>query len=79
MDDTVSGGRIDPRGALRMSTSFRLGRKRVAPALSLLAQRYPALDITLDVVDRRVDLVRENIDTDVRVAAVVEPHLTLSA
>jgi LysR family transcriptional activator of dmlA len=42
----------------------------------VLAQRYPALDITLDVVvDRRVDLASENIDLDVRVAEVEEPHL----
>ena len=47
----------------------------IAPALSLLAQRYPALDITLDAVDRRVDLISENIDLDVRIADVHEPHL----
>jgi LysR family transcriptional activator of dmlA len=41
-------GGWDPRGALRVTTSFRLGRKHIAPALSLLAQSYPALDITLD-------------------------------
>ncbi|MDB5918295.1 MAG: LysR family transcriptional regulator [Massilia sp.] len=75
MGETVAGGRLDPRGALRVTTSFRLGRKHIAPALSLLAERYPELDITLDVVDRRVDLISENIDLDVRVAEVVEPHL----
>ena len=75
LGETVAGGRLDPRGSLRVTTSFRLGRKHIAPALSLLAHRYPALDITLDVVDRRVDLVSENIDLDVRVAEVQEPHL----
>lgn len=59
MGETVAGGRLDPRGVLRVTTSFRLGRKHIGPALSLLAQRYPALDITLDLVDRRVDLVSE--------------------
>ncbi|MES2259528.1 MAG: LysR substrate-binding domain-containing protein [Pseudomonadota bacterium] len=75
MEETVAGGRLDPHGALRITTSFLLGRKHIGPALSLLAQRYPALDITLDVVDRRVDLVSENIDLDVRLAEVAEPHL----
>jgi LysR family transcriptional activator of dmlA len=75
MGETVAGGRLDPRGSLRITTSFRLGRKHIAPALSLLAQRYPALDITLDVVDHRVDLISENIDLDVRVSEVLEPHL----
>ena len=75
LGETVTGGRLDPHGALRITTSFRLGRKHIAPALSLLARQYPALDITLDVVDRRVDLVSENIDLDVRVGEVEEAHL----
>jgi LysR family transcriptional activator of dmlA len=75
MGETVAGGRLDPRGTLRVTTSFRLGRKHIGPALSLLAKRYPALDITLDAVDRRVDLISENIDLDVRVGEVDEPHL----
>ncbi|MDB5757120.1 MAG: LysR family transcriptional regulator [Burkholderia sp.] len=75
MGETVAGGRLDPRGVLRVTTSFLLGRKHIAPALSLLAQQHPALDIRLDVVDRRVDLISENIDLDVRVAEVTEPHL----
>ena len=75
MGETVASGRLDPRGALRITTSNRLGRKHIAPALSLLARKYPALDITLETVDRRVDLVAENIDLDVRVAEVDEPHL----
>lgn len=75
MGEAVAGDRLDPRGTLRVTTSFRLGRKHIAPALSLLAQRYPALDITLDVVDRRVDLMAENIDLDIQVGEVEEPHL----
>lgn len=76
MGETVAGTRVEPRGVLRVTTSFRLGTQHVAPALSELAQRYPQLDITLDVVDRRVDLIAEDVDLDVRVgAAVDEPHL----
>lgn len=75
MGETVASGRLDPRGTLRVTTSFRLGRKHIGPLLSRLAERYPALDITLDAVDRRVDLVSENIDLDVRVGEVDEPHL----
>jgi LysR family transcriptional activator of dmlA len=75
MGETVAGGRLDPRGTLRVTTSFRLGRLHIGPVLSLLADRYPALSITLDTVDRRVDLIAENIDLDVRVGEVSEPHL----
>lgn len=75
LGETVAGGRLDPSGTLRVTTSFRLGRTHIAPALSLLAKRYPALDISLDTVDRRVDLISENIDLDVRMGEVDEPHL----
>lgn len=75
LGETLAEGRLAPQGSLRVTTSFMLGRKHVGPILSLLAQRYPALDITLDVVDRRVDLVSENVDLDVRIAEVAEPHL----
>ncbi|MDD0839602.1 LysR family transcriptional regulator [Curvibacter sp. HBC61] len=75
MGETVAGGRLDPQGSLRVTTSFRLGRMHIGPVLSLLAQQYPALDITLDAVDRRVDLIQENVDLDVRIADVDEPHL----
>ncbi len=75
MGETVAGGRLDPKGTLRITTSPRFGRKHLAPVLSLLADRYPALDITLDIVDRRVDLIAEDIDLDVRVGEVDEPHL----
>jgi LysR family transcriptional activator of dmlA len=75
MHETVAGDRLDVRGALRVTTSFRLGRTHIAPVLSLLAQRHPALDITLDAVDRRVDLLSDNVDLDVRIGEVEEPHL----
>ncbi len=75
LGETVAGGGLDPQGDLRITTSFRLGRIHIGPILSLLAQRYPALNITLDAVDRRVDLINENVDLDVRIAEVDEPHL----
>jgi LysR family transcriptional activator of dmlA len=45
----------------------------VAPALSELAERYPRLDIRLDVHDRLVDLIAEGVDLDIRVATPSPP------
>jgi LysR family transcriptional activator of dmlA len=75
MAETVASGKAEPRGVLRISSGFRLGRRHIAPALSLLARRYPALDIWLEVLDRQVDLIAEDIDLDLRVGEVHEPHL----
>jgi LysR family transcriptional activator of dmlA len=75
MHDAVASVRIEPRGSLRISSSFRLGRSLVAPALSELSRRYPLLDISLIVVDRPVDLIAESVDLDIRIGQVPEPHL----
>ncbi|MDQ2694381.1 MAG: LysR substrate-binding domain-containing protein [Pseudomonadota bacterium] len=75
MTEAVASIRTEPRGLLRISTSFGLGRNHVAPAISELAKRYPALEVRLELVDRPVDLMSEGIDIDLRVGEVQEPHL----
>ena len=64
-----------PSGSLRVSTSLRLGRNHVSPVLSLLNNEYPALQIWLELLDRRVDLLGEGFDVDIRVGEAYEPHL----
>ncbi len=75
MCDQLVSGRAEPRGQLRISTSFRLGREHIGPALSELVRRHPGLDIRLEVVDRQVDLIREGFDLDIRIGQVGEPNL----
>ena len=62
-------------GALKVSTSHRLGCQHIAPILALLRQAHPGLDVWLELVDRRVDLIAEDFDIDIRVGEVQEPHL----
>lgn len=75
MTEAVSAARLSPRGRLRICTSSGFGRNQVAPALSLLARRHPLLEIQFDLVDRRVDLVAEGFDLDIRLGDVHEPDL----
>jgi len=65
--DELSQARQTPRGLLHISSSFGFGRNHVAPAISLLAERYPELEIRLEVFDRVVDLVGEGFDLEIRV------------
>lgn len=62
-------------GTLRISSSQRLGRRHVGPALARLQKENPQLDIWLELLDRRVDLVTEGFDIDIRVGEVNEPGL----
>ena len=75
MREAVSSEQSAPSGLLRICTSSGFGRNRVAPALSALALRYPALDIQLELLDRPVDLIGEGFQLDIRVGAADEPHL----
>lgn len=75
MTDEVSELHQEPRGQLRIVSSFGLGRRLVAPALSELSERYPALDIRLDLFDRLVDLIDEGFDLDIRIGDNIAPNL----
>ncbi|MBD9589745.1 LysR family transcriptional regulator [Pseudomonas sp. PDM03] len=67
LHDELSDAHDSPRGRLHLCSSFGFGRNHVAPALSLLAERYPDLEIRLDLFDRVVDIVNEGFDLEIRV------------
>lgn len=71
----VSVGRAEPRGALRICSSFGFGRNIVAPAIATLSARYPQLKIRFELFDRLVDITSEGFDLDVRVGDEIAPHL----
>jgi LysR family transcriptional regulator, transcriptional activator for dmlA len=71
----VSITKSTPRGSLRISTSFGFGRNIVAPMISSMAVRYPALQVRLEVFDRIVDVATEGFDLDIRVGDEIAPHL----
>ncbi len=67
--------RREPRGTLRVSCSFGFGRHIVAPAFSQMAEKYPGLQVRLELVDRLIDVAAEGFDLDVRVGDDIAPHL----
>ena len=71
----VAVTRCEPRGLLRVSSSFGFGRNVVASALSRLVRQHPGLQVRLEVFDRLVDVAGEGFDLDVRVGDEIAPHL----
>src|SRR5262249_45101970 len=59
--------RDTPGGEVRIDLPTAFGRVLVMPVLLDVAERYPALHLTVSFTDRRVDLVGENIDLAVRI------------
>lgn len=75
MQNDVSETKVEPRGPIRISSSAKLGRVHLAPALSHFKQRYPKIDVWLELLDRRVDLIGEGFHLDIRAGEVNEHHL----
>ena len=75
MAEALSQERAAPSGVLRLCSSSGFGRNRLAPALSALARRYPALEIQVELLDRPVDLVGEGFQLDIRVGQVREGNV----
>jgi len=77
MAEAVTTAKTVPRGLLRISSSAGFARKRLAPALSDLAQRYPSLQIQLELLARPIDLIGEGFDIDIRIGGESAPNLII--
>jgi LysR family transcriptional regulator, transcriptional activator for dmlA len=75
MRGEISRGAGVPEGELRICSSARLGREIVAPALSRMKERFPRVEVWLELLDRRVDLIGERFHLDIRAGQVSEPNL----
>lgn len=75
LGEAIASNRNEPSGVLRIAASPCLGRARVTPVLSMLMQRYPLLDVWLELADREVDLVGEGFDLDIRVGQPPQQEL----
>ncbi len=67
--------RDQPVGIIRISVAVTYGSTIIAPLLPELLQRYPQLQIELDLTDRLVDLVGEEIDVAIRFGKLASSSL----
>src|SRR5688500_10728153 len=73
---SVSAGRHEPQGTLRVALPAAFGNQYVAPLVPQFAARYPAVQLSLSLSDRTVDLVDEGFDVAVRIAALADSSLS---
>ena len=55
-----------PRGRVRLTAPVALGRQHLAPHIASFLQRFPAIQIELELTDRFVNLATEGFDLAVR-------------
>jgi LysR family transcriptional regulator for bpeEF and oprC len=57
----------DPAGVLRVSCVNAFGTDQLAPSIPGFLKRYPAMNVELDISNRKVDLVNEPFDVAIRI------------
>jgi DNA-binding transcriptional LysR family regulator len=63
---TVDGSDLAPRGRLRLSAPNDLGSSFVAGVVTAFAERYPKVDVDVELSMRKVNLVEEGFDLALR-------------
>jgi DNA-binding transcriptional LysR family regulator len=78
VDETVDyfGGLGDtPRGALKVSAGFGFGLNVLSELLPLFIEKYAAVEVSVDLTSRPVDLVSEGIDVAIRMGPMPDSQL----
>ncbi len=71
----LSAGREQPSGRLRVSAPTLIGRLLIAPLLPEFLRCYPSVSIDLQLVDRAVDLIDEDIHVSLRIGHLPDSQL----
>lgn len=72
---SVSLGGVKASGHLRLSAPAGFGRKHVAPLVAEFLDANPDVTLNLDLSDRLVDLVNEDIDCAIRIGELADSSL----
>ncbi|MCA8866013.1 MULTISPECIES: LysR family transcriptional regulator [unclassified Halomonas] len=71
----VGQGTSDVRGRLRVNGPMSFGTRYLAPLVAQFMQAHPALEVRLDLNDRRVDLLEEGYDLAIRIGSLPDSSL----
>ncbi|MDP3289860.1 LysR family transcriptional regulator [Methyloversatilis sp.] len=74
-DAAVGAGGARATGLLRVSAPAGFGRRHVAPLVKRFMGLNPEVKISLDLTDRMVDLVNENVDCAVRIGSLPDSSM----
>jgi LysR family transcriptional activator of dmlA len=76
MEEQVASGRAAPKGLLRVNATLGFGRTTIAPIISAFSQRYPDVEVQLQLTDRPIDLVEEAFDLGIRFGELPDTRLS---
>jgi DNA-binding transcriptional LysR family regulator len=68
-------GEDKPIGLLRVACPTILGRSRILPRIRTLLERFPGIDLDLQIGDRFIDLIEEGVDVAIRIGLLDDSNL----
>ncbi|MDN3555794.1 LysR family transcriptional regulator [Halomonas maura] len=71
----VDSGATEMRGRLRLNGPMSFGTRHLAPLVARFMVENPALEVRLDLNDRRVDLLEEGYDLAIRIGSLPDSSL----
>lgn len=71
----ATGLTSEPHGVLRINAPMSFGIQQLAPRLHRFRNRYPTVEVELDLNDRFVDVVEEGYDMVIRIAQLKDSSL----
>jgi len=74
-ENMISSGRHAAVGHLRLTAPAGFGRRHVAPHAPDFLRAHPQVQVSCNLTDRVVDLVREGFDLGVRIGGTTDPDL----
>lgn len=75
LETTLSSGHPEPSGRLRIAAPTLIGRLLLAPMLADFLRRHPAVSIDLQLLDRPVDMLEEDIHLALRIGHLADSDL----
>lgn len=75
LEERVSNTTQVPRGLLRVNATMGFGRRHVAPAIAAFCERYPSVQVHLELTDRLMSLTEGQIDVGIRFGKVPDSRM----
>ena len=74
-EDYVSRRNTKPRGVIKISAPTSFNRQHISPHLPAFLQRYPDIEIDMQLTDHFVDIIREGFDLAIRIGELEDSSL----
>src|SRR5207247_1527830 len=71
----VAAFRRRPKGLLRVNVLVSFGRRQLIPALPRFLERYPEIELDVELSDQRVDLLQKGVDIAIRLGVLEDSSL----